>query len=371
MVHFKHIIFILPSSSLLAASFPDFDLYERQELQAFRDNLLRRGFDDDFDLDLWAGDYDDEDLLWEEDEEELFERATTGGTLPQAKTATKSKSANHVSGNSPSNKGGASGGTVDYSSWKPAGPGDSRGPCPGLNSLANHGILPHNGKSLTVNMIVNATTSALNLGSDLATGLASGALAISPNPKSGKFNLADLIKHNAIEHDASLSRADASKDPSQKFSPAVWKTTLSHFTSPTITLKQAASARAARSLYESKNDHSFTFQMGQFIISNAETALYLMAMGNGNSAPLKYVRVLFEEERLPFKEGWRPSKTPIDVKFALTNIAKVIGASNDAGPQGLSPSETKVMKAIADAEKSKGDATGMLQKVLDQYGIKL
>lgn len=27
----------------------------------------------------------------------------------------------------------------------PPGPGDVRGPCPGLNALSNHGYLPHNG----------------------------------------------------------------------------------------------------------------------------------------------------------------------------------------------------------------------------------
>jgi hypothetical protein len=29
--------------------------------------------------------------------------------------------------------------------WKTPGKNDQRGPCPGLNALANHGYLPHNG----------------------------------------------------------------------------------------------------------------------------------------------------------------------------------------------------------------------------------
>ena len=29
--------------------------------------------------------------------------------------------------------------------WVAPGPGDLRGPCPGLNTLANHGYFPHNG----------------------------------------------------------------------------------------------------------------------------------------------------------------------------------------------------------------------------------
>ena len=34
--------------------------------------------------------------------------------------------------------------TGDYA-WVAPGSGDQRGPCPGLNALANHGYLPHNG----------------------------------------------------------------------------------------------------------------------------------------------------------------------------------------------------------------------------------
>lgn len=31
--------------------------------------------------------------------------------------------------------------------WRPPGPNDLRGVCPGLNAFANHGFLPRNGKS--------------------------------------------------------------------------------------------------------------------------------------------------------------------------------------------------------------------------------
>lgn len=35
--------------------------------------------------------------------------------------------------------------TTGKYSWVPPSSGDQRGPCPGLNALANHGYLPHNG----------------------------------------------------------------------------------------------------------------------------------------------------------------------------------------------------------------------------------
>ena len=35
--------------------------------------------------------------------------------------------------------------TTGQYTWVAPGAGDQRGPCPGLNALANHGYLPHNG----------------------------------------------------------------------------------------------------------------------------------------------------------------------------------------------------------------------------------
>ena len=35
--------------------------------------------------------------------------------------------------------------TTGKYAWVAPGAGDQRGPCPGLNALANHGYLPHNG----------------------------------------------------------------------------------------------------------------------------------------------------------------------------------------------------------------------------------
>ncbi|WPH01539.1 Hypothetical protein R9X50_00438500 [Acrodontium crateriforme] len=51
------------------------------------------------------------------------------------------------------------------------GPTDARGPCPGLNALANHGYLPHNGVA-TIEQFVTATSQGFGMGADLATVLA-------------------------------------------------------------------------------------------------------------------------------------------------------------------------------------------------------
>lgn len=50
----------------------------------------------------------------------------------------------------------------------PPGHGDLRGPCPGLNALANHNYLPHNGVA-TIDQFISATNSVFGMGIDLAT----------------------------------------------------------------------------------------------------------------------------------------------------------------------------------------------------------
>ncbi|KAH0156457.1 hypothetical protein KCU82_g10297, partial [Aureobasidium melanogenum] len=51
------------------------------------------------------------------------------------------------------------------------GPNDSRGPCPGLNLLANYGYLPRNGY-VNYGQVLEATARGFNMGTDLATVLA-------------------------------------------------------------------------------------------------------------------------------------------------------------------------------------------------------
>ncbi|KAL1642463.1 hypothetical protein SLS61_009677 [Didymella pomorum] len=109
------------------------------------------------------------------------------------------------------------------------GPNDLRGPCPGLNAMANHGYLPRNGIS-TITQMTTASTEVFGMGLDLSAFLAvySAVMAgdltsfsIGGKPKSGGL-LTGLTSslgllgeaqglsasHNRFEHDGSPTRAD-------------------------------------------------------------------------------------------------------------------------------------------------------------------
>ncbi|RMY55872.1 hypothetical protein D0865_03940, partial [Hortaea werneckii] len=102
------------------------------------------------------------------------------------------------------------------------GPNDRRGPCPGLNSLANHGYIPHNGIT-SVTQAIDACQKAFGMGYDLGALLAIYSAALDGNL--GTFsiggpshsllglNLLSTPKglsgsHNVFEGDASPTRGD-------------------------------------------------------------------------------------------------------------------------------------------------------------------
>jgi hypothetical protein len=81
-----------------------------------------------------------------------------------------------------------------------------------LNALANHGILPHNGKAISIPIAVKALGEAMNISQETAGFTAAAAVKTSADPSKGLFDLSDLSKHGLIEHDGSLSRKDVNVD---------------------------------------------------------------------------------------------------------------------------------------------------------------
>jgi hypothetical protein len=55
-----------------------------------------------------------------------------------------------------------SAGAVSAGEWRAPTDTDSRSPCPGLNTLANHDVLPRNGLNITQPMLVDVFINFLN-----------------------------------------------------------------------------------------------------------------------------------------------------------------------------------------------------------------
>lgn len=134
----------------------------------------------------------------------------------------------------------------NFTTWSPPGPGDVRSPCPGLNSLANHGFLPHNGKGITIPILIKACQDGMNVGADFATVIGgAGILSVPNNLLATSFDLDNLDEHNfPIEHDASLSRADyyLNNGDNYDFNQTIFDTVLAYYDGMTETSIPVASA---------------------------------------------------------------------------------------------------------------------------------
>ncbi|KAL5393248.1 hypothetical protein DPSP01_000079 [Paraphaeosphaeria sporulosa] len=208
---------------------------------------------------------------------------------------------------------------VKWDNWSRPGEKDVRSPCPAINSLANHNILPHSGKNITKAMAVEALTKAFNIDPKIANVFAASGIFANPHHDATTFDLNMVTKHKYIEHDASLSRDDSAFGGGEKFDQAAFDMVLKTYREAhpgksdediATDWVTAGHARWARVL-ASKEKHdvaekTWIYGIKEAIMSYGETSLYLNLLGKDGVAPLKWVRIFFEQERLPYAEGWRP-----------------------------------------------------------------
>ncbi|TFY79194.1 heme-thiolate peroxidase [Hericium alpestre] len=98
----------------------------------------------------------------------------------------------------------------------PPGEGDSRCSCPALNAMANHGIIPRDGRNIRFRDLTAAIRHTYNFAPTFCIFVPRYmAQILDRSYVSGTLDLEDVDVHNGIEHDASLTREDAFFLPSQ------------------------------------------------------------------------------------------------------------------------------------------------------------
>ncbi|KAK4033342.1 heme-thiolate peroxidase [Parachaetomium inaequale] len=213
--------------------------------------------------------------------------------------------------------------------WHPPGPGDFRGPCPMMNTLANHGILPHDGRNITREAVIKAMKQGLNFDSALAVVMFDQAVIVNPEPNATFFTLDHLNRHNVLEHDASLSRTDAFFGSNHIFNQTIFDQTRRYWPEPIITTTHMANAKIARQV-ESKSfnpEYRFTDSVEHF--SLGEMAAPFIAFGDLEEATVNrtLVEYFFLNERLPSELGWHVRDEVVQVE-AILRISDMIGKAS-------------------------------------------
>ncbi|KAF7297994.1 HEME-HALOPEROXIDASE domain-containing protein [Mycena chlorophos] len=214
----------------------------------------------------------------------------------------------------------------------PAKPTDLRSPCPALNSLANHGYLPRDGRNLTIRQVLQVSNDVYNVAPALLLGVAK--LGLLTSNETDTFTLDDLKLHGTIEFDASLSREDFALGDNNVFNESIYSTYAN--TNPGVgyyNISSTGQAMFQRLAIQERKNAQITNTDKEITFRSFTAALPLAVFGNVTTgvAPKQFVDIWFREERLPFAEGWTTPPCAIDTTSLPPLIASVQTASNWTG----------------------------------------
>ncbi|KAI1359021.1 Cloroperoxidase [Xylaria arbuscula] len=214
------------------------------------------------------------------------------------------------------------GAACPYGQFQPEKETDTRGVCPMLNALSNHGFLPRNGRNIDENMTVTALNTALNLTPDFGKFLFTAARISNPLPNATWFNLNHLDRHNLFEHDGSLSRQDAHFGQWSRFNETVWNWTMDYWTGDILDVQMIANGRAQRATRSNLTNPEYALSHLGNSFSYGENAAILSILGDKTTqtCPKIFADYLFREERLPYAVGWKKSKVPIEEEDLIITI---------------------------------------------------
>ena len=250
--------------------------------------------------------------------------------------------------------------------YAPARPGDIRSPCPAVNTLANHGYLPRDGRNVRASEFLKGMNQ-YGLSSALG-GLLTHPIFLEKQNKDAKaksswwsiiihpfasafaplgmrepgqkdaegvacLNLDQLALHNAVEHDVSLTRRDIAQGDNITSQPDLIADLLaSSSNGKTITMDDFINLRRRRYERQNEDNPQLEFQGFQVQGACAEVALILKAFGNGKEVPVGYMKALFQDGRMPWKEGWsRRTWWTVGVVEVLSLASKI---KTILGPEG-------------------------------------
>ncbi|KAI1163951.1 Chloroperoxidase [Nemania serpens] len=221
------------------------------------------------------------------------------------------------------------GSACPYGVFKPEASTDTRGVCPMLNTLSNHGFLPRNGRNIDENQTVNALHDALNLTPDFGHFLFTAARLSNPKPNATTFNLDHLDRHDLFEHDGSLSRQDAYFGQWSRFNQTVWNWTTQYYTGDVLNVQMVANSRAQRHMRSNLTNPEYKLSETGYEFSIAENAAILSILGDKRTqtCPKKFANFLFEKEQLPYSIGWKKSALPISLQDLLVTFHAIEDAT--------------------------------------------
>lgn len=227
----------------------------------------------------------------------------------------------------------------------PPKPTDLRGPCPGLNTLANHNYLPRSGVARP-DQLITAVMEGYNLGNDFAKFLVYQAHLLNGNPLTnlisigGKTSLTGpdppkpaavggLSFHGTFEGDTSMTRVDAFFGNQATFNETLFK----QFTSfaqefganGTYDMNTAAELRHQRLQQSIQNNPNLSFVSPRILSAYSEavfpTIFFVDGRLNSGQLNLDAARSFFDTNMMP--TGFHRQPAPVSFPTVTTLIQRV------------------------------------------------
>ncbi|KAI0752687.1 Cloroperoxidase [Daedaleopsis nitida] len=238
----------------------------------------------------------------------------------------------------------------EWPKYAPPSDGDSRSPCPGLNAMANHGIIPRNGKGIKFAELHTAIQQTYNVSAPFAHFLPRGAAQLLTRDLAhDTFDLSDVSVHNMIEHDASFCRDDIVYDVHQTTIAApVLNDMLSSGTGAGGNLTTADLSRflGKRRVQCRTENPQFSLSLSQKFIGSTNAAFVYKVFGGIVSD----LHAFLLEERLP--NGWEP-RVRHRAGLTMLEINKTIGQIEFGVPQEVDGSMQAPRPAAGSSSPSK------------------
>ncbi|EQL01371.1 Chloroperoxidase [Ophiocordyceps sinensis CO18] len=232
-----------------------------------------------------------------------------------------------------------------FNDWRPPGEGDVRSACPGLNSLANHGFLPRNGRGVNALSIVRGTFEGLGMSPEIPAIIVLKGLLSAKLPLTDIFTLHDTDRRSwDIQHSRSLSREDIPKSgpdlppaETSRFHDRPWQVALHVMKEcgENINATCFGKARAARVRDGNVHNPEIKYDVSAAGHGAVEAARMMLAMGNRQGANLEFLRSMFEHERLPRNLGWKPTpfagpiEEMLDVALETQQVDKILRCTSN------------------------------------------
>ncbi|KAG6843549.1 hypothetical protein H0H87_003322 [Tephrocybe sp. NHM501043] len=225
--------------------------------------------------------------------------------------------------------------------------GDSRCACPALNAMANHGILPRDGKNISFKEMSRALNATYNYSSTFCRFVPTyAANMLKKKYDTDTVDLADLDLHNGIEHDASLFRRDVHYEPDQSVIHVPYvKELLASATgkdadgSPLLTIADVSRYSAKRRAESRAQNPEFSLDTMHKTFGSSNSSTLVTAFGGH----IKDLEIFLLEERLP--EGWEPKIRERNGLTILSFNKTVLTVE-----RGIDESKFSVGSATADAK---------------------